>query len=392
MKRKNIILAAAVSAVMTLSAAGAPSVCAVKEAEAVGREAGLESSCTVTDLGKFSSPNAARAIAAGDDGTVYCWGGNRNGAVFCSLNSEGKVKNTYRIDNYNDGKNGSIGVMNAELKQIGDWVYIIYEKSPANITASGSKGYVIIKLDKELNEIEKYDLGKLSGLDTNGSKIAYIKGRKIYLANLDGSDRKIVYTAGSKDKYEHINYVAVTESCIGFGTNGSDDASNCCGVIDLETGKVTVEKQERSITGVTAFNNDTLVWSSAMGRSEGSKYHYYKNRDYYIYDGKNFSVFTAQEVFETLTIDADGNFITSDIGNGKLTLRFYKDGKAVYSFDVTDADDGFCTPAINGGVIAVSTTVYPEGADTGWHKVKEGVSVAYQEPFPINTHLFAYGK
>ncbi len=410
MKKKMIIFAAAVSAVMTMSVTAAPCAYAVKDTAVT--EAAKDDKAEETEklefrtLNKFSSYKSGKAIAAGSDGTVCYWCSDRNGSEFFTADNEGNVLNSYRVDNYDDD-GLSIGVMNAEMKILDDCVLLMYEKCVTNAMIMGNKGGVVVKLDKELNEISKCDIGKCRSFDSNGEKIVTLKGNKIYLSDMDGRNKKLVYTANGKKGVDYADYAAISDTHIGFGGGGgyaseTTQARNYSGVIDIETGEVTVKQQERRITGVEAMNNSTLVWESYEaydvkiddGNPNNQIYglEYYDDREYYLFDGENFDTFTAEDTYENLIIDSDGNFITYDywMKDGNVSLKVYKDGKVADSYSFTDSDDGFSTIAANGGTIAISTVA--EGADTGWHKINEGAPVIYSEPLPINIHVISYGE
>ncbi len=402
MKKKSIIFAAAVSAVMAMSVTAAPCAYAVKDVTETVAETTIENTkekvgdakeIEFKNLGKFSSHKSGRAAAVDSDGTVYYRGGDRNGSEFFTADNEGNVLNSYRIDKYKEG-NSTIGIMNAEVKALDDCVLLTYEKGLADVFSMGNKGIGVIKLDKEFNEICRYDTSqKYKAFDANSEKIVTLKGKtKIYLSDIDGKNQKLVYTAGSGDGMDRLVDVAINDKYIGFyGIGGTgDDSKDYCGVIDIETGESTVKPQKKDICGLFTAGDGTFVWKTPIS---------YENRDtrsgeLYLFDGKEISTFKTESADEELIIDSDGNIFSYDffLKNGRITFKVYKDGKFAERYELNDPDDGYNTICANGGVIAVGTTVYPEGADTGWHKVQMGGSIEYQEPFPINIRILTYSE
>ncbi len=409
MKKKNLIFAAAMSAVMAMSVTAAPCAYAIKDTavtEAAEDEQAEESNkLEFKTLNKFSSHKSGKAIAADSDGTVYYWGSDRNGSEFFTADKEGNVLNSYRIDDYDDG-GLTIGVMNAEMKILDDCVLLMYEKCVTNKMMMGNKGCALVKLDKELNEISKCDVGKCREFDSNGENIVILKGSKIYLTDMNGKNKKLVYTVNGENGVDYVYYAAISDTHIGFGGGGglSPNAKNYIGVIDIETGEVTVKQQERRIMGVEAMNNSTLVWKSYEAYDvkvdDGNPNHhiyglgYYDDREYYLFDGKQFDTFTAENTYENLIIDSDGNFITYDsyMKNDNAVLRIYKDGKVADKFNFTDSDDGFVTLAANGGFVAVCTVAQSAEENTNWGAYELGDAMEYHEPLPINVTIIKYSE
>ncbi len=409
MKKRNLIFAAAMSAVMAMSVTAAPCAYAVKDTAVT--EAAEDDKAEETNKlefnkqNKFSSYKSAQVKAIGDDGTLYCMGFDRDGAEFFSADSEGNVLNSYRIDHYNDG-DLVIGVGEARAKILDDGVLLMYTKAVANKMIMGSKGTVIVKLDKELNEVSRYEAAKCTAFDSNGKRLVTLKGNKIYLSDINGKNKKLVYTVNGEKGVDYVDYVAISDTHIGFGGRGSHspDTRYYSGVIDIETGEVTVKQQDRCIWDVKAANNDTLVWMTASTydvktenrdlNSQINSYEYYDDQKYYLFDGENFDTFTAEDTYDTLIIDSDGNFITYNywMKNGNVVLKVYKDGKVADSYTFTNSDDGIVSVMANGGTAAVCTTVHPEGADTGWHAFTPGDPIEYHEPSPINVTIITYDK
>jgi len=281
----------------------------------------------------------------------------------------------------------------------------MYEKCAANTFLMGNKGCVIVKLDKELNEISKCDIGKCREFDSNGEKIVTLKGSKIYLSDMNGKNKKTIYTINGDKGVDYVDYAAISDTHIGFGGSGglSPDTRNYSGVIDIETGEVTVKQQERRIVGVEAANNGMLVWESYEAYDvkveDGNPNHhiygleYYKDRKYYLYDGKQFDTFTAENTYENLIIDSDGNFITYDsyMKNGNAVLRVYKDGKVADKYNFTESDDGFVSLAANGGAAAVCTAA-KSSEEVGWGVYEPGDAITYHEPLPINVTIIGYSE
>ncbi len=412
MKKKNLLFAAALSAVMAMSVTAAPCAYAVKDTavtEAAEADKAEKTEKTkkleFKTLNQFSSHKSGRAIAADSDGTVYYWGSDRNGSEFFTTDKEGNVLNSYRVDNYDDG-GLTIGVMNAEIKTLDDCILLMYEKCVTNKMFMGNEGCVVIKLDKELNEISKCDIGKCREFDSNGEKIVTLKGKKIYLSDMNGKNKKLVYTANGENGVDYVDYTAISDTHIGFGGAGgfSRDTRYYSGVIDIETGEVTVKQQERGFMGVEAANNGTLVWESSLTYDvkveDGNPNHhiyvnkYYDDHEYYLFNGEDFDTFRTKDIHAKFIMDSDGNIITYDywMKDGNAVIKVYKDGKVAGSYNFTALDDGFVSLAANGGTAAVCTMDRPEGVDASYQAFIPGDPIEYHEPSPINVTIISYSE
>lgn len=376
--KKSIKAIAAFSAALTMTFSCIPKAFAVEDAPAVHTEAEEEKTGLEFAEGKtFETPYKGTAEICDENGTAYYSGydkANRR-AVFYTLDENGEIKNSYFIESYVNDKGETIGVANSEIKQCGDDIYILY----AEACGFSMRENVIIKLDKELNEIARYKAPKCDGVDTNGEKIVYMKNhRTIYSMDMDGKNKQELYTLD--DQMDVLNMLVVSGDYAGFqkseGAAVPKDHKEYCGYINLKTGEVTLKEQKalQQLYG----SKDKIIWyrsewydtrdSYMITVPEGEdlgeyiKKHdeehreYFKDGESYILDNGEYYVLKTQspnECYE-LTIDDDGNVITSSYKNGKHIFKFYRDNKLIdtYSMDLK----GYCGFTANNGVLTICYT------------------------------------
>lgn len=376
--KKSIKAIAAFSAALTMTFSCIPKAFAVEDAPAVHTEAEEEKTGLEFTEGKtFETPYKGTAEICDENGTAYYSGydkANRR-AVFYTLDENGEIKNSYFIESYVNDKGETIGVANSEIKQCGDDIYILY----AEACGFSMRENVIIKLDKELNEIARYKAPKCDGVDTNGEKIVYMKNhRTIYSMDMDGKNKQELYTLD--DQMDVLNMLVVSGDYAGFqkseGAAVPKDHKEYCGYINLKTGEVTLKEQKalQQLYG----SKDKIIWyrsewydtrdSYMITVPEGEdlgeyiKKHdeehreYFKDGESYILDNGEYYVLKTQspnECYE-LTIDDDGNVITSSYKNGKHIFKFYRDNKLIdtYSMDLK----GYCGFTANNGVLTICYT------------------------------------
>lgn len=376
--KKSIKAIAAFSAALTMTFSCIPKAFAVEDVPAVHTEAEEEKTGLEFAEGKtFETPYKGTAEICDENGTAYYSGydkANRR-AVFYTLDENGEIKNSYFIESYVNDKGETIGVANSEIKQCGDDIYILY----AEACGFSMRENVIIKLDKELNEIARYKAPKCDGVDTNGEKIVYMKNhRTIYSMDMDGKNKQELYTLD--DQMDVLNMLVVSGDYAGFqkseGAAVPKDHKEYCGYINLKTGEVTLKEQKalQQLYG----SKDKIIWyrsewydtrdSYMITVPEGEdlgeyiKKHdeehreYFKDGESYILDNGEYYVLKTQspnECYE-LTIDDDGNVITSSYKNGKHIFKFYRDNKLIdtYSMDLK----GYCGFVANNGVMTICYT------------------------------------
>lgn len=376
--KKSIKAIAAFSAALTMTFSCIPKAFAVEDVPTVHTEADEEKTGLEFAEGKtFETPYKGTAEICDENGTAYYSGydkANRR-AVFYTLDENGEIKNSYFIESYVNDKGETIGVANSEIKQCGDDIYILY----AEACGFSMRENVIIKLDKELNEIARYKAPKCDGVDTNGEKIVYMKNhRTIYSMDMDGKNKQELYTLD--DQMDVLNMLVVSGDYAGFqkseGAAVPKDHKEYCGYINLKTGEVTLKEQKalQQLYG----SKDKIIWyrsewydtrdSYMITVPEGEdlgeyiKKHdeehreYFKDGESYILDNGEYYVLKTQsprEVYE-LTIDDDGNVITSSYKNGKHIFKFYRDNKLIdtYSMDLK----GYCGFTANNGVLTICYT------------------------------------
>lgn len=376
--KKSIKAIAAFSAALTMTFSCIPKAFAVEDVPAVHTEAEEEKTGLEFAEGKtFETPYKGTAEICDENGTAYYSGydkANRR-AVFYTLDENGEIKNSYFIESYVNDKGETIGVANSEIKQCGDDIYILY----AEACGFSMRENVIIKLDKELNEIARYKAPKCDGVDTNGEKIVYMKNhRTIYSMDMDGKNKQELYTLD--DQMDVLNMLVVSGDYAGFqkseGAAVPKDHKEYCGYINLKTGEVTLKEQKalQQLYG----SKDKIIWYRSEWYDTRDSYmitvpegedlgeyiqkhdeehrEYFKDGESYILDNGEYYVLKTQspnECYE-LTIDDDGNVITSSYKNGKHIFKFYRDNKLIdtYSMDLK----GYCGFTANNGVLTICYT------------------------------------
>lgn len=389
--KRSVKSIAAAAAAFTMALSCVPTVYAAKEVPAVQAEEEKSVKYEFTEGRTVKVPYNGTAMFADDDGTVYYSGYDSTGTKIFSLNKNGRIKNSYNISNVND-KGEKISVVNAELKQCGDHLYLIY--SEADTLFLSTKKNVIVKLDKELNEIERYSYDrKARSIDTNGEKVVYIKGNSIYVCGMNGKNKKLLYTVDNSDNTkpheQPLNSVAIAGNYVGFqkrtGYSNSPDRKEYCGIIDIKTGGITLHKQ-RSVQQVFSSNGN-LVWygeqgyypqnssdisadavsggAAAVDNYFSSRYKYYSDSELYVFDGENYSVIktsNAKELGHGSIIDNEGNLITTSYdGKGNLIYRIYRSGKLLN--ELTVSYKGYCGAVANNGVLTICYDGYIPTAD-----------------------------
>lgn len=379
--KKSIKAIAAFSAALTMTFSCIPKVFAVEDAPAVQTEAEEEARTKFefTEGKTIETPYNGAAKIADENGKAYYRGydkANRR-VVFYTLDENGEIKNSYFIESYVNDKGETIGTANAEIKQCGDDIYIVYCEAIG--FSIREHEHVIIKLDKELNEVARYKAPKCDGADTNGEKIVYLKNHNtIYSMDMDGKNKQKLYTLD--DQMDVLNFLAVSGDYAGFiktkGAVAPKDQKDYCVYINLKTGEVTL-KEQRTVQQLYG-SNDKIIWYSSEWRdtsesnmitvpegedpSEYIRKHdeehreYFKDGESYILDNGEYYVLKTQSPNESygLTIDDDGNVITSSYKNGKHIFKFYRDNKLIdtYSMDLK----GYCGFVANNGVMTICYT------------------------------------
>lgn len=376
--KKSIKSIATFAAALTMTFSCIPKAFAVEDAPAVQTEAEEEKTGFEFTEGKtFETPYNGVAKIADENGTVYYRGhDNANRcAIFYTLDENGKIKNSYSVKNYVNDKGEMIGSANCEIKQCGDYIYILYEES--NGFSIGE--HIIVKLDKELNEVARYKAPKCDGADTNGEKIVYLKNHNtIYSMDMDGKNKQKLYTLD--DQMDVLNFLAVSGDYAGFikteSGNTPKDQKDYCVYINLKTGEVT-QKEQKALQQLYG-SKDKIIWyrsewydtrdsymitvpegedpSEYIRKHDEEHREYFKDGESYILDNGEYYVLKTQsprEVYE-LTIDDDGNVITSSYKNGKYIFKFYRDNKLIdtYSIDLK----GYCGFTANNGVLTICYT------------------------------------
>lgn len=375
--KKSIKAIAAFSAALTMTFSCIPKAFAVEDAPAVQTEAEEEKTGFEFTEGKtFETPYNGVAKIADENGTVYYRGhDNANRcAIFYTLDENGKIKNSYSVKNYVNDKGEMIGSANCEIKQCGDYIYILYEES--NGFSIGE--HIIVKLDKELNEVARYKAPKCDGADTNGEKIVYLKNHNtIYSMDMDGKNKQKLYTLD--DQMDVLNFLAVSGDYAGFIKTESGatpkDQKDYCVYINLKTGEVT-QKEQKALQQLYG-SKDKIIWyrsewydtrdsymitvpegedpSEYIRKHDEEHREYFKDGESYILDNGEYYVLKTQSPNEgyELTID-DGNVITSSYKNGKYIFKFYRDNKLIDTYSMNLK--GYCGFTANNGVLTICYT------------------------------------
>lgn len=378
--KKSIKAIAAVTAALTMAFSYVPEIYAVGDVPAVQTEAETEAKTGFEfTVGKtVETPYNGVAKFADDDGTVYYRGydsTNNNRMIIYTLDENGSIKNSYIAESYVNEKGEKIGIGNDILKQCGDDLYLIYTE----FFGFSMRENVIVKLDKELNEISKNKYPKSECFDTNGEKIVYVKNRKtIYSMDMDGKNKKAIFTMGQGNEINNMNFLVVSGDYAGFQGQIGDsfvpkNNKDYCVYINLKTDEVTM-KEQRSVQQLYG-SNDKIIWYSSEWRDIRESYmttvpkgedpgeyirkqdekerEYFKDGESYVLDNGKYYVLKTQSPLESygLTIDNDGNVITYSYNNGKYDFKFYRDNKLIdtYSMDIK----GFCGFTANNGVLTI---------------------------------------
>ena len=269
--KKSIKSIAAFAAAVTMAISCVPSVYAVKDVPAASTETEQRPGVTFEEGETIETPYNGTADIVSDDGTVYYQGYERKvpRTIFYTLDENGEIKNSYEIKSYVNDKGEKIGWANSEIKQCGDYIYVMYSET----LGWSFRENVIIKLDKELNELARYKYPKCDSADTNGEKIVYLKNhRTIYSMDMDGKNKQKLYTLDSQT--DVLNCLAVSGDYAGFVKTESGaapkDQKDYCGYIDLKTGEVTL-KNERSVQQLYG-SKDMIFWFSSECRDTRVSY------------------------------------------------------------------------------------------------------------------------
>lgn len=374
--KKSIKAIAAVAAALTMAMSCVPTIYAVGDAPAVQAEEESVTKLEFTEGKTIDVPYNGVAKIVSEDGTVYYQGYDRKNlrTIIYTLDENGEIENSCIIESYVNDKGEKIGWGNPEIKQCGDYIYLMYSET----FGWSFRENVIIKLDKELNEISKNKFPKSGCIDTNGEKVVYLKGTsKIYICDMDGKNNKLLYAAKkSGDAFEQpMNSVAIAGNYVGFQKRVGyyPKTTEYCGMIDIETGKVTL-KEQRSVRQVFS-SGDNLIWYGEERydtREDGSVpaevtdvvaymdsvYKYYDDNEFYIFDGKDYSVLKTPNKHETgygAIIDNEGHLITESFDmKGHVTYRIYRDGKLLGEYTVSYK--GYSCFTANNGMITISYT------------------------------------
>lgn len=396
MKKANVLIAALAAAALAVNSGYA-------DIRAYAKTASSSETAVRTETEKASSFEGektiktnfkvCRVMLVSDDGQVYYTGNNRDRRItIFSADYEGNIVNSLEIKSELSDKNGEFDAYGDTMKQIGDYFYFFYRSTPhidLNFPEDGSwvstdpavftpyystpKSFKCVKLDKELNVVDEYELKEYTNndvfIDVNSTKLCYVKAReKIYLANHDGSGKKLIYTVGDDKKgIEYIDYVAMNDDYIAFvGTKSSgttqtvknsngttlymyDPDLKYCGIIDLKTGEIKTEQKDM-VSRPTADDNG-IIWQHNSEEPWSDK----GAGAVYSFGGEKFTSIKTKTAFESYInqVDSDGKIITYH-PNTK-TLRVYENGRCVNEID-TDGDDmgGFTAFRANNGVAAIS--------------------------------------
>lgn len=371
--KKSIRSIAAFAAALTMTFSCVPMAYAVGGEDVPAAQTEAEETKTgfeFTEGKTFETPYNGVAIFTDDDGTAYYYGYDKENQreITYTLDENGEIKNSYSIYYYVNDEGEKTGVMEHTLKQCGDYLYLLYSEG----TGFGSrKESVAVKLDKELNEISKNKFAKSKSFDTNGDKIVYLKGdTRIYICDMDGKNNKMLYNGS-----EMLNSVAVAGNYVGFqkrvGYSGSDNCKEYCGLIDINTGEVTMLKEQRRVQKVFSSSGN-IIWYGPDGYTVDvdrddytsdeeyweNHYKYYDTSELYIFDGEDYSVFETANKSETghgMLFDNEGNLITSSFdGKGNVTYRIYRGDKLLGEYTVSYK--GYCGFTVNNGVLTICYT------------------------------------
>lgn len=281
------------------------------------------------------------------EGFAYYMSRDNKSAFIYTLDSKNKnIKNIFRFVDEN-GK--GISVMDPVIKQCDEYIYLNY------ITDGKSKSKIcrFVQLDKKLNIIAQYDIPKVLEADTNGKKVVYIKGRKtIYISEMNGKNKKKLYTVGKGNDLSWINGVAINDRYVGFvgGKRYDNESKEYCGVIDLKNGETKLFETEQGVMYAKSQNNE-ILWYGSFAKGNV----YFDSQYLYTYDGSNFNALQIDKgvIMSNCTVDYDGRiFVCKNSGKGTLNIKIYKDSQLVgeYNSYGKPHQSGYFA---NGGVIMV---------------------------------------
>ncbi|MCH5350298.1 MAG: hypothetical protein J1E40_13300 [Oscillospiraceae bacterium] len=433
--KRSVKAIAAAAAALTMALSCVSAAYAVSDAPAVQSDNESVTKYEFTERKTVEVPYNGNVMFADNDGTVYYMGSvSKDRAKIFTLDENGKIRYSYNCDSYVNDKGEKISpLMNPTLKQCGDYLYLIYSEYSGLVYMS-VKENVIVKLDKKLNEIEKYRYEKGNSIDTNGEKVVYLKGySKIYICDMDGKNKKLLYSVknNAKPHEQPLNSIAIAGNYVGFqkrtGYANESDRKEYCGIIDIQTGGITLHEQ-RSVKQVFSSNGN-LIWygdygyypenddsnissdvisggAAAVDSYLSKRYKYYSNSEIYVFDCESYSVVktpNAKEAGQDSIIDNKGNLITTSYdGKGNVIYRIYRDGRLLGEHTVSYK--GYCKAVANDGVLTICYDGYTPTADDwiGWNDStpQEEVeamlaeqaerSAKLKEMYPMKSVTFSY--
>lgn len=289
-------------------------------------------------------------ILISNNGTIYYMATDNEGVFIYTLNSQNKeIKYSYRFKD-NNGK--KINLANPTIKQCGNYIYFQYTEADG----LSLKGCKLVKFDQNLNLIKEYNMSKIKTFDTNGKKIAYIKEKSIYVSDLDGKNKKKIYTAGENDNINLITHIAISDEYVGFRCkSGYGSKTTChCGIIDLNKEEITFYNPNMYLAENVKAIGNKIMWTS--------HYSYSDIREVYTYDENGFKTLKIEKNTESrFTIDNLGNIITFEqTDNFDFCIRIYNDGVLLGKYI---ANGGYCHfgECANDGVISIWFTKKKNG-------------------------------
>ena len=409
--KKSIKAIAAVAAALTMAMSCVPTIYAADGVPAVQTEAETEAKTgfEFTEGKTINAPYNGIAKVADEEGNVYYQGydSKNDGIIIYTLDENGSIKNSYTVERHVNEKGEKIRLGYDILKKRGDDLYLIYSE----YFGFSMREKVIVKLDKELNEVARYKAPKSIEVDTNGEKIVYMtkNHRTIYSMDMDGKNKKVLYTVEQDRPLDVLNFLAITGDYVGFQKNEGGpvpkDCKDYCGIIDLKTGEVTF-KEQRSVQQLYE-SNGKIIWYSSDSRdtSESNmitvlkgedpgeyirkqnekQREYFKDGESYVLDNGKYYVLKTQSYRESygLTIDNDGNVITYSYNKGRYDFKFYRDNKLI---DTYSADfKGFCGFTANNGVLTICYDGLDDSQLGDWVTLDPNMSDAEYEEYLAST-------
>ncbi|MDE7288719.1 MAG: hypothetical protein K2N71_04335, partial [Oscillospiraceae bacterium] len=172
--KRSVKAIAAVAAALTMTLSCVPRIYAVGDAPAVQAEAETEvkTGFEFTEGRTVETPYNGIAKIADEEGNVYYQGydSKNDSIIIYTLDENGSIKNSYTVERRVNEKGEKIRLGYDILKKCGDDLYFIYSEH----FGFSIREKVIVKLDKELNEVARYKAPKSIDVDTNGEKIVYM--------------------------------------------------------------------------------------------------------------------------------------------------------------------------------------------------------------------------